>query len=50
MKPISALRIAACVVGVALLAACASVEEEVGTCEPGVAEMSEMSTVTPAGC
>lgn len=51
MKPVKALRITACLLGVALLTACAALEEEVGNCEPGVSEISDMETVTPApGC
>ncbi|WP_212523893.1 hypothetical protein [Actibacterium sp. MT2.3-13A] len=45
----TALRIAACLVGLSVLTACAT-EEEIGECEPGVAEISEMATVTPPGC
>lgn len=49
MKIQNAMRIVACLFGLAFLAACAA-EEEIGTCEPGVSELSEMGTVTPAGC
>lgn len=49
MKIQNALRIAACLMGLSVLAACAT-EEEIGECEPGVSEISELGTVTPPGC
>jgi len=49
MKFQTALRIAACLMGLTVLAACTT-EEEIGQCEPGLSEISGLGTVTPPGC
>jgi len=47
------LRITRLAVAAAMLAgitACTAMEEEIGTCDEGVSQISQIGDITPAGC